>query len=691
MAWGHRRALLASTSGLIAALGAQGVWAQTEPAGRITTPLDEITVTATKEGERAVDALASVSVVTRTEIRQQQQQRMGSYLQQLPGVDTNENARDPGTAINIRGLQDFGRVAVTVDGARQNFQTSGHNANGVFYLDPAFVRSIDITRGPVANVYGSGAIGGVVSFETLNPSDLLLPNEKFAGELGGTGIFGRQGGYYTSALMALRASPLVETLVGATYKRTFDYTDGGGVKVRDSGQELKSAIGKIVINPAEGHQLKIGGQYQNYQYDSFGTASASTIRRSADVTTTNLFARYTFSKPDNPWVNLSATAYITSTESLQARLTGTAATIGQRRSFAITTSGFDINNTSKFNLGGGATLSLTYGADYFQDRVNTADGAGSANKFTPSGRRAVYGGFVQGHLKWSMIDVIGALRYDGYELAGGAVASDGQRFSPKITVGVTPLPGIQFYGTYAEGYRAPAVTEVLISDFHPAPANFEFIPNPNLRPEVGKTLEAGVNIKFDDLFMQGDKLRGKFTVFQNRVNDFIDQMQVLGPLCGAPVPGACAGSFVTYVNRPDARIYGAEAEMLYDARRWFLGASGSYARGDGINPANGLRQPLASVYPAKLTVNGGMRFFDEKLLLGARVSFVAAQTRVPTGTTPSKEFALVDLYGAYQFTPDTRAFVQVDNVGDVRYRRYRDVENSPGIVAKVGFSTRFGS
>ncbi|WP_342361447.1 TonB-dependent hemoglobin/transferrin/lactoferrin family receptor [Terrarubrum flagellatum] len=672
------------------ALGSASVFAQTQPAPAQTVPQDEITVTATKDQERAIDALASVNVVNRTEIRQLQAQRIGSILNQLPNVETNENQRDPATAINIRGLQDFGRVAVTVDGARQNFQTSGHNANGVFYLDPAFLKSIDITRGPVANVYGSGAIGGVVSFETVDPRDILLPGERFATELGATGVFGRQSGLYASALAALRANEILETMAGVSYKRLGDYKDGDGNSVRDTGQDLRSAIGKIVINPGNGHQLKLSGQYQKYDFAAFGTGDSSSIRRQTELTTTTATAKYTFSQPDNPWVNLSANAYITSTDERQFRLTGTAATLFQPRSFTITTSGFDINNTSRFQFGE-ALLSVTYGGDYFQDKVTTKDNAGSADKFTPSGMRTVYGGFVQGHLKWRMIDVIAAGRYDGYELSGNGNSSDGSRFSPKITVGVTPITGIQFYGTYAEGYRAPSTTETLISGTHPAPADFVFIPNPNLRPEIGHTLEGGVNVKYDDLFMAGDKLRAKATVFRNDVDDYIDGVQSFGPLCGAPIPNACKGSFYTYMNKSNARITGAEGEVAYDARRWFFSLAGAVTRGDADDATTGKRAPLSSIYPSKIVVGGGVRFFDEKLLLGARVSFVGAQNRVPTGFTPSKEFQLVDLYGSYQFTPDTRAFFQVDNLGDVRYKRYRDTEYSPGIVAKVGFSTRFGS
>jgi len=81
------------------------------------------------------------------------------------------------TAINIRGLQDFGRVAVVVDGARQNYQRTGHNANGSFFLDPELVGGVDIVRGPTANIYGSGAIGGVVSFRTKDIDDVVRPGD----------------------------------------------------------------------------------------------------------------------------------------------------------------------------------------------------------------------------------------------------------------------------------------------------------------------------------------------------------------------------------------------------------------------------------------------------------------------------------------------------------------------------------
>ncbi len=685
-----------SFSALMIGLGVAQAQAQQRPVTQgaettsSNTQLDEITVTATKREERAVDALGSVSVTTRQDIRQQQPQRIGTIISQTPGVTTQENPNDPATAINIRGLQDFGRVAVTVDGARQNFQRSGHNANGSFFLDPAFVRTIDITRGPVANIYGSGAIGGVVSFETLNPGDILRPGERIAGELGGTYLMGRQSGWNGTAIGAVRPTDWAEGLLGLSFRKPGNFRDGAGFLIRDTEQELRSGIGKIVLTPGDGHQIKLGGQFQKYEFTN-GAGTGTTPRRENEVTTSNLFARYTFSRPENPWINLNANVYQTLTETDQKRISGTAAQIGQARYFNIRTTGFDINNTTKIDLGagnpGGPTLALTYGGDYFVDRVRTLDIAGNGDETTPSGRRAVSGAFAQAHLKWAMVDIIGALRYDHYELNSTTRSSSGSRLSPKLTIGITPIQGIQVYGTYAEGYRAPSVTETLVEGLHPAPATFRFIPNPNLRPEIGRTIEAGVNLKFDNVFIKGDRFRGKFAVFQNDVRDFIEGVFTdPGAPCGSGGT-SCLDAVFVYNNVARARLKGIEGEMVYDARSWFASLSGSSIRGDNRT----LNQPLSSIYPDKISFGAGLRFFDEKLVIASKITLVDEQKRVPTGSPVSKAHALIDLSANYQVTPDARAFVSLENIGDTRFQRYRDGDRSPGFVGKIGFSTRFGT
>ena len=99
------------------------------------TKLDLITVFIAKVKQSLNDALGGVSVATKEDLDKTTSGKISSVLAPMPGVSTSENADDPATAINLRGLQDFGRVAVTIDGARQNFQRSGHNANACSILN----------------------------------------------------------------------------------------------------------------------------------------------------------------------------------------------------------------------------------------------------------------------------------------------------------------------------------------------------------------------------------------------------------------------------------------------------------------------------------------------------------------------------------------------------------------------------
>ena len=189
--------------------------------------------------------------------------------------------------------------------------------------------------------------------------------------------------------------------------------------------------------------------------------------------------------------------------------------VGDRRGYVLDTLGIDVYNTTRFNVGDWRNA-VTLGVDAFQDDVRTSDSRGNSNITTPGGLRTVSGGFAQLKQNYSTwFEAVSAIRYDRYDLHSPFVATGGggDRFSPKITIGVTPVAGFTPYVSYAEGYRAPSITETLIAGEHatgggpalfPCPGGtaglFCFLPNPNLRPEVGKNKEAGLNLKYNDVF-----------------------------------------------------------------------------------------------------------------------------------------------------------------------------------------------
>lgn len=96
------------------------------------TLLDQILVVS-RTGETAIDSLASVSHVDQEQLQRRMATTPNDMLLGVPGVAVQADARRVSSSINICGLQDFGRVAVIVDGARQNFQLRPRPAIDLLY------------------------------------------------------------------------------------------------------------------------------------------------------------------------------------------------------------------------------------------------------------------------------------------------------------------------------------------------------------------------------------------------------------------------------------------------------------------------------------------------------------------------------------------------------------------------------
>jgi hemoglobin/transferrin/lactoferrin receptor protein len=700
--------------------------------------LDTITVAASKTEERAIDALAPVSSVSLDKIQGLQPNRLSDVFYNVPGVSFQERGDDPATVINVRGLQDFGRVAVVVDGARQNYQRTGHNANGSFFLDPELIGGVDVVRGPTANIYGSGAIGGLVSFRTKDINDVLRPGERWGVDLSGSYGSNNSRGL-GSVFGGVRATPDVDIFGGAVYRTQGNYKDGNGTEIGNTGNQVEAGLMKVTVRPALGHEVKFGATFQDYQYSigQMNTGPVATAAQRALYQGSSVYAsdtkNYTgtvtwnYSLPSDNLFDSHVSFYGNRTENDQTKTyhysTSGAAycgagnfgnnisgCVGDKRGYALDTFGFDANNTTRFNVGDWRNA-VTYGVDAFQDDVITTDSRGNSNITTPSGIRTVSGGFLQLKQNYSTwFEAVSAVRYDRYNLQSGSTNTGGDRFSPKITLGVSPVAGFQPYVSYAEGYRAPSITETVISGAHATgggPAFFVcpdgtsglfcFKPNPNLRPEVGKNKEVGINLKYDNIFSASDSFRGKINLFRNDVSDYIDLV------ASAPVMTAFGpfSQFYQYQNIAQARIQGFEAETMYDAGDWFVGVAGHYIQGK--NAATNIG--LATITPRKVVTTGGVRLLDRTLILTAQWASFGPNNDVPAGYLPATGYELVNLYLTYNATKDIVFSASIDNLLNQYYRPYAIPGSStdgttqndvlwsspgPGRVYKAGLKIHFG-
>lgn len=107
-------------------------------------------------------------------------------LRGTAGVMSGE-ARNSGSSIdvNIRGMQGFGRVVTTVDGA-ENAVTVYQGYQGVSnrtFVDPDFIGGIDITKGADAANWGNA---GSVAMRTLGAGDVVKPGETWGIRLKGS-------------------------------------------------------------------------------------------------------------------------------------------------------------------------------------------------------------------------------------------------------------------------------------------------------------------------------------------------------------------------------------------------------------------------------------------------------------------------------------------------------------------------
>ena len=165
-------ALLACTA--LALLASAGLVAAEE--AKKTKPAEEqkddgyLTPIILKGGEGdAYGTAQPKSHVSADEIEQFGGKNLDDVLRASPGTFTRDNVQNPGIAVNIRGLEGSGRVNMMIDGVRQNFRFTGHEAQGFAYVDPAFLGGIDITRG-----YGGGA-GSGNSLAAVSYTHLTLP------------------------------------------------------------------------------------------------------------------------------------------------------------------------------------------------------------------------------------------------------------------------------------------------------------------------------------------------------------------------------------------------------------------------------------------------------------------------------------------------------------------------------------
>ncbi|MDP1910076.1 MAG: TonB-dependent receptor, partial [Hyphomicrobium sp.] len=534
---------------------------------------------ATEASEVPYNTPAGVSVITSEDLGTYGNNDLDDALRSQPGTFTRISPQNPGLAVNIRGFEGSGRVNTNIDGVRQNFRFTGHEAQGFAYVDPALVAGIEIERGAVSTAGGAGALAGAANLRTLDVQDILRPGQTAGGLTSVTWGSNNQGFSEMAAGAVTNGSV---GIAGAISKREPNaYENGDGITVPLTFQDLESGLFKVNFQLDEEQSLRFGGVF--YNNDFFANSYFQ------NVASNTFTVKYAYKPIANDLIDFRLNGYrneVTMKYGTDATPNAGNPPKGSAWGRVIDDEGwgFDVTNVSRFHLGTVAVKS-EYGYEYFRDDVDSYNRfqPASLGGVNPSGVSSIGGTFSETTFSQGIFDFIAGLRYDTFELKGSGTTvnpfplmpipgpytvdrSDGA-FSPKLTLSAKPFDWFQPYVTYSQSFRAPTISETLAGGSHPGGASATFQPNPFLEPESQEGWEFGFNTSYANALVHNDTFHFKADYYTMDVENYI---------------AACSsGGSRYFCNTPGtSNVQGVELQSMYDAGMVFAGASYTYTHTD---------------------------------------------------------------------------------------------------------------
>lgn len=698
--------------------------------------LQQMTISATRQ-EQSVDSVPStVTVHDREELDRQNVNTIRELVRYEPGVSVGgAGTRSSNAGYNIRGI-DGDRILTQVDGVEvpDNFFNGPYAKTRRNYVDPEIIKRVEILRGPASALYGSSAIGGAVSYFTLDPDDIIKPGQDYGARLK-TGYSSADESWLTSGTVAGRVQDF-DGLLHLSQRNghemeSYDGNNATGLARTGANPEdarTTNVLAKLGWNYGEDNRL--GLTYEKFK-DDRDTNLKNAIggpfvggrgfnfyrgRTGNDTITRERFGienKFALDSPIADHIKTSLNYQIAKTDQTTAeiyqpsrKVLRTRDTLYEEKQWV-----FDAQLDKAFSIGETDHV-VTYGTTLKQQKVTgsregaatcLAVGAGctAIGAPSPSAGDSVkkasdfpdptinsYALFAQDQIAWDKWTFLPSVRYDYIQLKPKLTQeflntvdptriydhSDSEknwhRVTPKFGVTYALTEQYTWFGQYAEGYRTPSA-KALYGRFENLQQGYTVEPNPDLKPESSRGVETGIRGNFD---------AGSFdvAVYYNKYRDFIDE--------DASVAGGTVQQFEAN-NIKHATIKGVEAKgrLNLDA---FGAPQGLYTKGSiayiyGRNDDNG--EPLNSVNPLKGVFGLG---YDQQNY-GALVSWtlVKKQDRVDSTTffapdgnsangpfkTPG--FGIVDLTGFYKVTHDVTINGGLYNLTDKKYWNWDDVRS----------------
>ncbi len=661
------------------------------------------------------DVFGAVSVIDRETIEQELMHDIADLVRYQAGISIeNAGSRFGLSGFTIRGIGG-NRVATEIDGipVADQFNIGSYSNSGRNFIDIDLVQQVEILRGPASSIYGSNAIGGVVSFVTKKPVDLLSKTDQdyYVGLK--TGYYGVDNSRLLSVNTAFaqgKSSALI-TLTG-TNGHEFDNHASNDTIVDRQDKSTQSILAKYFFDISDNQQLSLSLDYFTKESE---TTVESLLGQGRFRSTTGLFGddeskrkniafAYDFTS-DTSWLEGGVVRLYkqkTETEQLtdETRFSrGTNFFFDRDFFYQQDIDGLRFNFYT--NVSNGSLYHhIGYGVEWSEKKVTELRSALQTNldnntstdnilseqfplRDFPISKVKELGIYLNDEIEieGTGFSLIPALRFDQYRLnpmpdaiylednqATSVVSIKESNISPKLGLQYEIDSNSRWFLQYFEGFRAPPFEDANIGLDMPL-FNIRAIPNPDLKSESSTGYELGYRYKTHQHSLD-------VVGFYTNYDDFIQTKVNLG---FDPVSGRL---LFQSQNIDSAKIYGSEIQYRFSSEGWLsktdkVTAYANLFWSKGENEET--QQPLNNIDPNHLLLGVNWQNSSQVWSVALHASLYAAKDDIDELDDPDQQlfktagYGVVDLIANYKFSEKMVLSAAVYNLADRQYWRWSDV------------------
>ena len=572
-------------------------------AAHAQTAPQTITVTATRTPVVVSDVVADLTVIDRAQLDRATGRTLVEFLSQQPGIQFSSNGGLGKTSsLFIRGLE-ARHTLLLVDGVKVYAATVGTPSFDNLPLES--IERIEIVRGPLSALYGSGAVGGVIQVFTRSGANsaagglggnakLVVGSHGYA-QAGGGVSFGDRQFNVAAQVQSVDDKGISATNPGVPFGSYNPDRDG----FRQNGGSLR--LGWQPVSGWDVSALALQAKGVTGVDDGPGAdARAELDNRLASLSVRGSIApgwatRLTAAQSVDVYNTLASASVFTTLGAIQSQI----------RQYAW-------ENTAQTPLGTALLL-----LDRQQETVSRPGAPFTVSDRHIDGVAAGLNGSADGHV-WQ-----GSLRRDRNSQFGGNT-------SGALGYAYAVLPTLRLGASAARSYVAPSFNQLYYPGFG----------NPLLLPEEGRHGELNLRWSLDDQVI-------KLAAFRNRYRGYITS---------GPAP----------VNLPYAQINGYT--LAYEGQWQGVALTASYDHVDPRNATEGnanygLQLPRRAKDAGRL----GADWTGGAWSLGATVAGFSSRFDNTSNTTRLGGYGTLDLRAEWAVTREAALGLKLNNIGDKRY------------------------